>query len=381
MQVWLERHRSLIDFAVASLMRRKGKNGGLLAVYTLLIFTLGSLMLFGAAIRHEATAALDGAPEITAQAMRMGRHDLANRADLDRLGKLRGAHQPEGRLWGYLFDSTSAANYTLQVPPAADTAHTVAPGEAIVGEGVARMRKLAPGGYLFLVSPAGKFLKAKVKTVLPVASALVSSDLVLISEADFRTFFQLPPDVFTDIVIRVNNPQEIATVVGKAALKLPGFRFVTRGDLLRTYEAVFSWREGVLLAFLAAALFAFAILAWDKASGLSAEERREIGILKAIGWETRDVIAMKLWEGGLISLTAFLAGVVLAYAHVFLFSASLIEPVLKGWATLYPRFPLAPSIDVLQMATLAFFTTIPYMAAILVPVWRTATADPDTVMR
>ena len=238
-----------------------------------------------------------------------------------------------------------------------------------------------PGGYLFLVSPSGKFLKAKVKGVLSRSSALVSSDLVLLSEADFRAFYQLPPDVFTDIAIAVNNPQEVTKVTEKAALRLPGFRFVTRADLQRTYEAVFSWREGLLLALLAAAIFAFVILAWDKASGLSAEERREIGILKAIGWETRDVIAMKLWEGAVISATAFLAGVILAYFHVFFFSASLLEPVLKGWATLYPRFPLAPSIDVLQMATLGFFTIVPYMAAILVPVWRTATADPDVVMR
>lgn len=381
MRGWLERQRSLVDFAVTSLLRRRAKNGGLIAVYTALIFMLGSLMLFGEAIRSEATSALTNAPEISAQAMRMGRHDLATRADLDKLGELRGVKTREGRLWGYLYDTASAASYTLQVPPAADSAHTVAPGEAIIGEGVARMRNLEPGKYLFLVSPTGKLLKTRVKSLLSSNSALVSSDLVLLAEADFRSFFELPPDVFTDIAISVSNPQEIAKVVEKAALRLPGFRFVTRGDVLRTYEAVFSWREGLLLAFLAAAIFAFAILAWDKASGLSAEERREIGILKAIGWETRDVIAMKLWEGGLISATAFLAGAALAYAHVFFFSAPLIEPVLKGWATLYPRFPLAPAIDVLQMVTLAFFTIVPYMAAILVPVWRTATADPDAVMR
>lgn len=381
MRETFERHRSLLDFAVASLMRRKAKNGGLIAVYTLVIFVLGSMMLFGAAIRQEAAATLDGAPEVLAQAMRMGRHELVTSADIEKLEKLRGVARTEGRLWGYLYDTASAANYTLQVPPAADAAHAVGQGEAIVGEGVARMRKLKAGGYLFLVSPTGKFLKAKVKAVLGSGSALVTSDLVLLSEPDFRAFFELLPDVFTDIAIRVRNPAEIAKVVEKASLRLPGFRFVTRADVLRTYEAVFSWREGLLLAMIAGAILAFIIFAWDKASGLSAEERREIGILKAVGWETGDVIAMKLWEGAAVSLTAFLAGAILAYAHVFLFSAPLIEPVLKGWAVLYPRFPLTPSVDVLQMVTLAFFTVVPYMAAILVPVWRTASSDPDRVMR
>jgi ABC-type lipoprotein release transport system permease subunit len=55
--------------------------------------------------------------------------------------------------------------------------------------------------------------------------------------------------------------------------------------------------------------------------------------------------------------------------------------VLKGWAVLYPRFTLTPHIDGLQVATLFFFTVFPYTAAVLVPIWRAATTDPDTVMR
>ena len=45
------------------------------------------------------------------------------------------------------------------------------------------------------------------------------------------------------------------------------------------------------------------------------------------------------------------------------------------------KFPLAPTVDALEIATLAFLTVVPYVAAILVPVWRTASADPDAVMR
>lgn len=381
MRAAFERRRHLLDFAVASLMRRPAKNLGLIAVYALVVFLLASVMLFGSAIRREASAVLEAAPEIAAQAMKMGRHDMATRADVEALRGLRGVRRVEPRLWGYLWDSAGAANYTLKVPEPSDAAHIVTKGETIVGEGVARARKLAPGKFLFLVSPAGKFLKLRVKALLPEASALVSSDLVLVEESDFRAFFDLPPEVFTDIALTVTNPREVATVAEKASIRLPGFRFVTRADMVRTTEALFSWREGLTLALLAGALIAFAILAFDKASGLSAEEKREIGILKAIGWDTSDVIAMKLWEGGLVSGVAFLVGFLAAWAHVFFFSAGLFEPVLKGWSTLYPHFALSPEVDALELATLAVLTVVPYTAAILLPIWRTATTDPDAVMR
>jgi ABC-type lipoprotein release transport system permease subunit len=173
----------------------------------------------------------------------------------------------------------------------------------------------------------------------------------------------------------------VRNIANKLATLLPDSRPILREEVQRTYASLFDWREGLMLALLSAAILAFAILAWEKASGLSADEKREIGILKAIGWETGDVIKMKLWEGGLISLGAFLAGFVAAYLHVFKFGAPLFAPVMKGWAVLYPRFDLVPAIDGLQVATLFFFTVFPYMAAVLVPIWRAAVTDPDAVMR
>ena len=113
----------------------------------------------------------------------------------------------------------------------------------------------------------------------------------------------------------------------------------------------------------------------------SAQERREIGILIAVGWETGDVLRMKLWEGLLVSFTAFLAGYLLAYWHVFHAGGALFRPVLQGWAVLYPEFALRPEVDGLQLFTLLFFTVVPFTAAVLVPSWRAAITDPDAVMR
>jgi len=132
---------------------------------------------------------------------------------------------------------------------------------------------------------------------------------------------------------------------------------------------------------LTGAIFAFIILAWDKATGLSAEEKREIGILKAIGWDTSEVLLMKFWESAVISLSSFFVGILLAYLHVFLASSSLFEPVLKGWSVLYPDFKPAPFVDFYNVATLFFITVVPYTVATIVPSWRAATIDPDVVMR
>jgi ABC-type lipoprotein release transport system permease subunit len=162
---------------------------------------------------------------------------------------------------------------------------------------------------------------------------------------------------------------------------LPDTRPIMKKEIIRTYDTVFSWRSGMILIMFLGALTAFCILAWDKATGLSAGERQEIGILKAIGWETSDILELKFWEGIVISLTSFLTGLILAYVHVFFFGASVFSPVLKGWSVLFPQFRLMPYISLYQVFMLLFFTVVPYVASTIVPSWKAAITEPDTVMR
>ena len=377
MKTWIEKQKHLIDFTLSSLSRRKVKNLGLLAVYTVIVFALASVMLFSNSVRQDAAVLLQGSPEVTVQRMVAGRHDFIPQSYLETLRTIRGARNAQGRLWGYHYDTANGANYTLMVSEQSG----LEAGQVIVGNGVARERGLAKGGYLFFVSYTGKLFKLKIVGILPAESEIVSADLVLMVEKDFREFFAIKPGVFTDIVLNVRNPREVPTVAAKIAQALPDTRLITRDDILRTYDAIFDWRQGTMLVLLSGAVLAFVFFAWEKASGLSAEERREIGILKAIGWETSDVIAMKFWEGALISLGAFLGGYLLAYIHVYFFSFGLFDMALRGWAVLYPKFDLVPHIDGFQIFTLFFFTVFPYTAATIVPIWRAAVVDPDSVMR
>ncbi len=377
MKNWFLKQRYLIDYTLAALLRRKGKNLSLLAVYTLVVFLLVSVMLFSHSIKQEASHLLQAAPELVVQRMVAGRHDLVPAAYVEKLGQIRGVQRIEGRLWGYFFDPVVSANYTFMV----QSDEQLPAGYIVVGDAIARTRGASRGDVLSFRGYNGQLFSFTIDHTLSHDSGLVSADLVLLNEQDFRGFFGIADGQFTDIALTVRNAREVRKVAEKVALALPDTRPIMRDEILRTYESIFNWREGMILVLLVGGVLAFVIFAWEKASGLSAEERREIGILKAVGWETSDIIRMKFWEGFLISLTAFLCGYLLAYGHIFFFSSALFAQVLKGWAVLYPSFALVPYVDGLQIATLLFLTVFPYAAATVVPIWRAAISDPDTVMR
>jgi ABC-type lipoprotein release transport system permease subunit len=254
-------------------------------------------------------------------------------------------------------------------------------GRIVIGRGVSRTLHANRADIVPFRTYDGSYMSFEVSDILSSESELVSSDLVLISESDFREMTGIRGEYVTDAAVYATNKRELFTIAGKIKRILPDTRPIMKDEILRTYEAIFDWRGGILLVILSGAVIAFVILAWDKASGLSSDERREIGILKGIGWETSDVIAIKFWEGAVISLSSFFLGIILAYIHVFFASSALFEPALKGWSVLYPEFRLVPHIDPLQIATLFFLTVIPYTVSTIIPSWRAATIDPDTVMR
>jgi ABC-type lipoprotein release transport system permease subunit len=375
--VWTEKQRHIIEFALASLSRRPGKNLAVLVVYTAIVFILSSILFFTNSLKKEASSVLQGAPEIVVQRIVAGRHDLMTEDYIRSLGRLPGVQEARGRLWGYYYEPLVGANLTLVVPPG----ERQGAGSIAVGQGVARSLKARKGDFLTLKAFDGSYINLGVSDVFSPESELVSADLIEISGQDFRRLFNVKKGYFTDITLRVANSKEVGTVAAKIRFLFPDTRPVTRGEILRTYDAIFDWRGGLLAIIFSGAVLAFTIFAWEKGASMGSEEKREIGVLKAIGWETSDILAMKSWEGAVISLSSFLLGVTFAYIHVFFGSYVLFEPVLKGWSVLYPVFHLIPHVDPYQLLALFFLTVAPYTVATIIPSWKAAIVDPDQVMR
>lgn len=380
----------ILEHALASLARRKQKTLAIIAVYTLTVATLASILFLTQSLRTEASAVLSGAPDLVVQRMAAGRHDLIPAAYADQIRELPGVKSVTPRVWGYYYDSLMKVNFTLLgIKPDEEPSDMPlfqgqlpkASRQCAVGAGIASTYGAEVGDGLVLVDARNMTLLYEITGIFEHASDMLTNDLILIDEAELREFFALDTDQATDLAVEVYNPREITTLTKKIKYFLPDTRPISKGEILHTYATVFNWRSGIMLTIFAAALIAFCILAWDKATGISAEEKREIGILKAIGWDTSDVLLLKFWEGLAISLSSFLLGMIIAYLHVYVYGAFALMPVLQGWSVLFPEFRLTPALDPYQLFVLALLTIVPYIASTVIPSWKSSVTDPDSVMR
>ena len=384
----MRRHLKILDFALASLRRRRLKNWAIIAVYAFTVAIIASVLLLTNAIRREAAQLLVGAPELTVQRVVGGRHAPIAVDTGETIKKLPGVIEVQPRFWGYTYDAVTDSTITVMGAGPGSTELEMVEGrlpehstECAVGAGVAAMWGAEVGGEIILVDAATTGVLYEVVGTFAAPSEILTNDLVVMTDDEAALFLGLPDGLATDLAVRIANPSEVDTIATKIKRAFPDSRPITRSEVLRTYDAVFHWRSGMMLAMLSGGLIAFAILAWDKATGLSAEERKEIGILKAVGWDTGDVLELKMWEGAVISVASLLLGLIAAMIHVFLLGAPLLTPVLRGWSVLFPDLRPTPHVDPYLLFAIAFLTVVPYVAATVAPSWKAATTDPDTVVR
>jgi ABC-type lipoprotein release transport system permease subunit len=386
----VHRHILILDYAITGIFRRRWKSLVVVLTYTGIVFLLGSILFLTDALKHEVLTMLEGSPDLIVQKIHGGRHDLIPVNYAEGISSIRGIQGVSPRFWGYYYDPPTDANYTFLGASSAPSVESMTEdsfveelvdGGCVIGQGIYDARFVDIDEMIPVLRSDGELFVLRVKGIFKTESSLMTNDLVVMGVPDVKKIFGIPDGLATDLAVTVRNQREVDTVGLKIFEKYPDTRTISKTQLLRTYEAVFDWRGGLLAVILLAAAIAFCILAWDKATGLSEEEKREIGLLKASGWLISDVLELKMLEGAVISFISFLTGITAAYIHVFLAGGSIFLPVLKGWSTMFPEFTLIPRVDLYMVAVLMFLTIAPYIAVTILPSWKAAATEPDVVMR
>lgn len=387
----------LLGFSLHSLYRRKTKSIFTLLIFTILIFLLASVLFIAGSIKKELHTTLDALPEIIVQKIQAGRHVNIQTDALKPLLNIPGVQKAIPRVWGYYYFEKAGVNFSVvgidpfdfqykesfeNIMENIDIKQFLQTKSMLIGQGVQKsLQENYYGDYFNFIKPDGSLEKIRVAGVFKGSTSLESNDVILMPQNLLREIFGIAKNKATDIIVHVSNPAEVGTIAQKIRLLFPDTRVITKTDLRVSYQNIFDYKSGLFLALFIVSAFTFFMIIYDRASGLNSEEKREIGILKALGWSMDDILKEKFYEGFVLSFLSFILAILLALFFVYTLQAPLLKEVFMGYSRLKPPFELPFFLDI-QTISLLFFLSVPvYIAAILIPSWQVAAQDADEVMR
>jgi ABC-type lipoprotein release transport system permease subunit len=197
------------------------------------------------------------------------------------------------------------------------------------------------------------------------------------------------PGSATDLLVhcRPGYAEQVRSSIPRAVRLSPAgaearsLRVTTREDLAALLPRGLSHREGVFdLLFVLAFAVGILVVLVTSGLGLSAR-RREVGILKACGWQTDEVLLRDAVESLLLGLLGASLSVLLAFAWLEWLNGYGLASVFLAGVGVAPSFavPYRLTPEPALLGFLIGFAIV--MSGTLYSSWRAATAPPFEVMR
>lgn len=272
----------------------------------------------------------------------------------------------------------------LAPPPAEGTLPTSARGgEVMIGSALADHLGLRPGEQITL-KVADVTMPFCVSAIFRRDASIWSAQLVSMTLRDAAKLFALP-GYASDFLIYCRpgpgNIQAVRQVAWEILGDIP-YRLQSKNREVASYvDKGFRHQQGVFsVLFLVA--FAVGIPALLVASGLGLSDRkREIGICKAVGWQTSDVMMMVTFEQVLLSVIAACLAVLVSYVWVRLFNGVLVAQFfISEMGNVAPfRVPARFTFALLALSLLICLTIT--LVGSLYTTWRLATHPPAESIR
>jgi ABC-type antimicrobial peptide transport system permease subunit len=180
------------------------------------------------------------------------------------------------------------------------------------------------------------------------------------------------------------DPANKASLVNYAARgisDLPNCRVLTKDVLLKAQETTYGDRSGFFSVVWLVILISVSIIAFNQTVVVGHESKFEVGLLKALGFSTSDIIQIRLVESAVLGTIAGAVGITFGILYDTVLGAPVLKDFMLGWATLYPSFPVPVLISTQTVLFTFAVTIVPLMFATVVPSWLNATVDPDIAMR
>jgi len=387
-------NNSFFYFLTLSLLKEKKRFLAIFLISTILIFILSSSLFIASSIKHSLKSALKYQPDLIVQSLKMGKVYPFNEDIVDKVLDIYGVSEVTKRVYGRYFFNKNKSALIVGVDFLDEQSNKalkdlkinlksfLSKPNMIIGKGVEDFLKKSyyNKSYTFL-TPDGEFKKVAIFKVLSKKDALFSNDLIIMPIDLAREILGLKSGEITDIALNVPNKENIESIKLKLTELFYNTRIVDKKDMQRFYENIFNFKSGYFLMLFLITIITFTLLLYIRYSLASSVEKKEIAILRSVGWSIKDVLKLKFLENISIILLSFILGVGLAYIFVFIFAAPILKDIFLGSANLKNFGTFEPVLDFSILATIFIIFTISFLASVLIPVWKISVTEPKEALR
>lgn len=390
-------HFNLWRMAAENLGRHPVKTWAGLLPLLMAVAVFSALSFVKDGMLQDALLATDGMPDLTVQAMIGGRTERLPPAMGERVARLKNVERVAPRIWGYVPIAIGGGTFTYtlmgidprNMPRPDAIGLAIESGRflnkddthgAVIGKGVAEGLNVAVGDTLGLKDELGNAGQFKVVGLFARDVQIHAADLMVVPLQAAREFFGYHDGEATDLCVYLTDPADSGPVAADIQALTKGTRVLSKPAIKNLVRQVYGSRAGVFQAMWIILLLTVMVAAWAEASGTNARLNREIGILKATGWSTTNIIEMKMFENVIIAGAATLGGLLLGLGYLLL-GAPGIKAYFLGWAVIYPDMDIPIQVTAATVGVIVAVGVFPLLVATIIPAWAAGIVDPDEAIR
>ena len=400
----VRKQSNLASYALGNVLKYRTRSVAIILALFISTSILCSVEFIREGVITDVSSSVDEGPDIVLQRLIGGRQVPIPDSWMGNVTNTTGVRVATPRVWGYS-DVGSGSLLTVMGVNATEYGGMInAVGtdiletgrflnetdyrKMIVGQGIVDMMAASAmplhvqvGTLLSLITNEGELIEFEVIGVFHSDSKIYSYDMILTDLGSAREVLGYENSTFTDIAIWTNFGSDLNSIAFRLDSRLPEARVLTSDAISDLMLKAYTGRAGVTALLWLVVLLAVILLAFTASSAGSEEARREVGLLKALGFDTVDILAIRMFESITLSLLGVSLGISFAIIFDFVLGAPLLAGYILGWGlVLLPGgIPLAISISTLF--TVYAMGLIPILVASVIPSWRNAITEPDIVLR
>ncbi len=387
---------AFLHFMTLLLFKQKSKHIGAVLISVIIIFLLSSVLFISSSLQKTLLTTLESQSDFTVSRVQAGKAINTPVDWLDQIGEINGISKVAPRVYGRYFFAPREESFLIvgvdffdeqsakelqNLVKGLDLKSFLSKESMLVGSGVKAFLSAHYYKEAFsFKTPKGSFKKVQIYETLPSQSNLLANDMIIMPLELTREIFGMDENEVTDITFNVPNDAEWDNIIAKLHLLFYDVRVIEKREVQKAYENLYNYKGGLFLILYLVAMVTFMLILYQRYSMVYSTERKEIGILRAVGWSIKDVLKLKFYETAVVVLVSFILGVVLAYLYVFVWGAPLLSQIFLGGANLPNTVTFVPVMEFGLLGSIFLFYAIPFLAAVVIPAWKIAVTPPKEAM-